>query len=99
MIGIGSISTRDCMNLASSFPPVDSNGGDKVAWRGGKDNCFSIFKTCLWLVANDKILTNSERNKRNMSDSASCQRCSNTWESTLHAVRDCDKATAVWKLL
>ena len=34
-----------------------------------------------------------------MTDSGTCERCNHVWESTLHAVRDCDKAAAIWKLL
>lgn len=43
-----------------------------------------------------KILTNSERAKRRMTNDESCTACENVQETVLHALRDCKVATDVW---
>lgn len=121
------LSTSDCMRLVSILPPSDGNGSDRVAWKGEKDNIFSVsycvvqaeynqpsdkiwsyiwkwqgpqrFKTCLWLIANDKLLTHMDRCKRNMKNDTLCPIGNQENESILHAVRDCPRATSTWKLL
>lgn len=45
------------------------------------------------------LLTNSHRFKRHMAQSMTCSSCTDILETTLHALRDCPKATAVWQSL
>ncbi|KAE8722761.1 hypothetical protein F3Y22_tig00013680pilonHSYRG00053 [Hibiscus syriacus] len=44
----------------------------------------------------NKLLTNDERCKRGISESASCHRCSCSIESVLHVLRDCPSTSALW---
>lgn len=56
-------------------------------------------KTCLWIIANNKLLTNAERFKRHMTDTAACSLCNGEMETTLHAIRDCGKVRRLWEKL
>ncbi|KAL4347073.1 hypothetical protein GQ457_17G019390 [Hibiscus cannabinus] len=52
-----------------------------------------------WLVLNERLLTNTERVRRHLSDSAYCSVCNNGSETIEHALRLCSKARRVWELL
>ncbi|KAL4305522.1 hypothetical protein AHAS_Ahas16G0086700 [Arachis hypogaea] len=56
-------------------------------------------RTFLWLLANDALLTNHNRRRRNMTSEADCPRCNSNEETVLHAVRDCPTARLVWRAL
>ncbi|KAF7838891.1 ribonuclease H [Senna tora] len=115
--------------IAAIMPPSDGNGHDKLAWKFGKDGCFSVktayqniagmneevednfwrkvwllrvpqrTKSFMWLCGHNKLLTNSERVKRCMTDSSTCTRCNRSSEDTLHALRDCPKVKSIWMRL
>ncbi|CAN1189170.1 Putative ribonuclease H protein At1g65750, partial [Linum perenne] len=53
----------------------------------------------LWLVAHNRLLTNSERRRRHLAEIGSCQVCPGQEESILHVLRDCPLASATWELL
>ncbi|CAN1758812.1 Putative ribonuclease H protein At1g65750 [Linum perenne] len=53
----------------------------------------------LWLVAHNRLLTNSERRRRHLAEIGSCQVCPGQEESVLHVLRDCPLASATWELL
>ncbi|CAN1799141.1 Putative ribonuclease H protein At1g65750 [Linum perenne] len=53
----------------------------------------------LWLVAHNRLLTNSERHRRHLAEIGSCQVCPGHEESVLHVLRDCPLASATWELL
>ncbi|WCJ23870.1 Polynucleotidyl transferase ribonuclease H-like superfamily protein [Euphorbia peplus] len=55
-------------------------------------------KYFLWLVVDDKILTNVNRVRRHLSQSNSCENCFLP-ESSLHVIRDCHRAREVWDRL
>ncbi|CAN1176559.1 Putative ribonuclease H protein At1g65750 [Linum perenne] len=61
-------------------------------WRG--PNRIKFF---LWLVIHGRLLTNVARQKRKMTDNASCPLCDNTEETIEHVLRDCRFATEVWR--
>ncbi|QHN83294.1 Putative ribonuclease H protein [Arachis hypogaea] len=52
-------------------------------------------RTFLWLVAYQAILTNAERARRHLTNTADCPRCNNAKE-TLHVLRDCPFTKDVW---
>lgn len=56
-------------------------------------------RTFLWFFIRKKLLSNAECTRRGMSSSLFCDQCGSSIETTLHAVRDCAFAKAVWKLL
>ncbi|CAN1796887.1 Putative ribonuclease H protein At1g65750 [Linum perenne] len=53
----------------------------------------------LWLVAHNRLLTNSERHRRHLAEVGACQVCPGLEESVLHVLRDCPLASATWELL
>ncbi|RYR45289.1 hypothetical protein Ahy_A07g031124 [Arachis hypogaea] len=50
-----------------------------------------------WLVANNALLTNEERVRRNIAQSALCGVCGSNSEYLLHVLRDCPVAYRTWK--
>ncbi|KAH1096690.1 hypothetical protein J1N35_013611 [Gossypium stocksii] len=46
----------------------------------------------LWLVANQKLFTNSERTRRGIGQSSVCPRCGHDTEDIMHMLRDCSTA-------
>lgn len=52
----------------------------------------------LWKVAHNRLLTNLQRNKRDMDPSAICPRCQSADESIMHAIRDCSHVQETWNL-
>ena len=52
-----------------------------------------MVKLFLWLAMHDKLLTNTERVRRRLTDNDICEKCHNEIESTLHVLRDCPFAS------
>lgn len=50
----------------------------------------------LWLVANQAIMTNMERNRRHLCDTSLCVVCKGGEESILHVLRDCPAMMGIW---
>ncbi|CAN1747938.1 Putative ribonuclease H protein At1g65750 [Linum perenne] len=50
----------------------------------------------LWIVSNNKLLTNAERYRRHLSDCSDCGVCLATPETSLHVLRDCAVSREVW---
>ncbi|KAF7800755.1 Ribonuclease H protein [Senna tora] len=53
-------------------------------------------RSFIWLITHGKILTNSHRRHRNLTDNATCPRCGREDETVLHALRDCDEVAELW---
>ncbi|KAK7269581.1 hypothetical protein RIF29_22313 [Crotalaria pallida] len=53
----------------------------------------------LWLVCHHAIPTNTLRWKRRCAHQDVCERCGIDAETVFHCLRDCDKASAVWRKL
>ncbi|KAA3471573.1 LINE-1 reverse transcriptase isogeny [Gossypium australe] len=53
----------------------------------------------LWLVANQRVLINSERVRRGFGQSSACSRCGHDVEDIMHVLRDCQTAKEVWMLI
>ncbi|KAA3485757.1 reverse transcriptase [Gossypium australe] len=76
-------------------------------WRPNQDIWKTIWKyqgpqrvrLFLWLVANQRILTNSERTRRGFGQSNACSRCGHDVEDIMHVLRDCPTAKDVWTLV
>ncbi|CAN1832282.1 Putative ribonuclease H protein At1g65750 [Linum perenne] len=50
----------------------------------------------LWIVSNNKLLTNAERYRRHITNCGDCGVCLGTPESSLHVLRDCAASREVW---
>ncbi|CAN1126706.1 Putative ribonuclease H protein At1g65750 [Linum perenne] len=68
----------------------------KLTWRWKGPQRIRQF---LWLVAHNRLLTNSEPHRRHLAEIGSCQVCQGQEESVLHVLRDCPLASATWELL
>ncbi|CAA0843105.1 Polynucleotidyl transferase- ribonuclease H-like superfamily protein [Striga hermonthica] len=53
----------------------------------------------MWLVAKNCLMTNSERFRRHFVSSPTCELCGSAPETLLHTLRDCPKATQIWRTL
>ncbi|KAE8715943.1 hypothetical protein F3Y22_tig00110156pilonHSYRG00017 [Hibiscus syriacus] len=56
-------------------------------------------KFFLWLLANDQLLTNTERVRRHMATTSNYGICGQTGESSDHLFRQCYMAMAIWSTL
>lgn len=56
-------------------------------------------RTFLWLCAHNKILTNTQRKKMNLTTDGLCPICRTEEETVTHVLRDCHASQKVWKML
>ncbi|CAN1148227.1 Putative ribonuclease H protein At1g65750 [Linum perenne] len=61
-------------------------------WKGP-----SRIRFFLWLAAKDRLLTNTARHKRGLSQDATCPRCAAAIEDSCHVLRDCSVAAETWR--
>ncbi|CAI9115790.1 OLC1v1016785C1 [Oldenlandia corymbosa var. corymbosa] len=86
-------------NTSSAYQLVE---GDSIAnceplWRAiwtwsGSERV----KTCLWLAAKGKLMTNMERHRRHIGSSPLCLRCAWEPESITHVFWDCPNLRQIW---
>ncbi|CAN1351644.1 Putative ribonuclease H protein At1g65750 [Linum perenne] len=50
----------------------------------------------LWLALHNRLLTNAERHRRHLTDTAECGACANDTETVDHILRGCPMAQQVW---
>ena len=55
------------------------------------------FKFFVWLACHNAVPTLSLLNRRNMANSAICNRCGDHEETLLHCVQDCQFSTTIWQ--
>ncbi|PKI60526.1 hypothetical protein CRG98_019002 [Punica granatum] len=65
----------------------------RLVWQWRRPQRIQIF---LWLVAHEKLLTNSLRVSRHLAVSGLCDFCSSTVETILHVLRDCPSTRSAW---
>ncbi|CAN1127411.1 Putative ribonuclease H protein At1g65750 [Linum perenne] len=89
----GKFSIKSAYNLIHNQPEslAPDFWSSVWCWRG--PNRIKFF---LWLVIHGRLLTNVARQKRKMTDNASCPLCDNTEETIEHVLRDCRFAKEVW---
>ena len=87
------------VTIKSAFDLIDGHRWDedhpkwKVVWKWrGPEKV----KTFLWLVMNDKLLTNMEHVRRHMTNIVMRGRCHVDSEIALHVLRDCPFSTQIW---
>ncbi|KAF7843708.1 putative ribonuclease H protein At1g65750 family [Senna tora] len=92
----GQFSTKSAYRLITGDHALEErNIWRKVwGWKGPEK-----IKYFLWLCVKDRIMTNVNRKRRNISTSEFCPRCKNIPESVLHTIRDCEYAKNVWMRL
>ncbi|MBA0761238.1 hypothetical protein Gotri_023913, partial [Gossypium trilobum] len=77
-------------------PPTSSVGNDELISRW-LDHGPQRDKHFLWLVLNEKLMTNVERCRRGFIDDPSCASCGHVEESIIHVLQDCASAQEVWR--
>ena len=55
--------------------------------------------TVIWLLFKQRLLTNSERRRRHMTQDGGCQICDSDTEDIEHVFKHCTLAKALWKEL
>ncbi|CAN1779457.1 Putative ribonuclease H protein At1g65750 [Linum perenne] len=90
----GKFTIKSAYNLLRSDNPTSDRWSQVWSWRG--PNRVRFF---LWLAFQDKLLTNAQRLRRNLSSDATCSTCQDPNEDVLHIIRDCPAAREVWALI
>ncbi|CAN1146372.1 Putative ribonuclease H protein At1g65750 [Linum perenne] len=92
----GKFSIKSAYNLICDLPTVPDPDPWEVLWKWKGPNRIRCF---LWLAASNRLLTNAQRHRRNMTQDASCPLCNHSDESVTHVLRDCSFAREVWTRL
>ncbi|KAK5772567.1 hypothetical protein PVK06_048856 [Gossypium arboreum] len=77
--------------VVESFEPKDTCWG--LIWKLAAPQRVSQF---LCLVVSDRLLINFKRSRRGLVDAATCAIYGNAEETTIHSLRDCYCARAIW---
>ncbi|GLT80127.1 hypothetical protein SLA2020_515820 [Shorea laevis] len=64
-----------------------------------KLKCSERIKMFVWLLQQDRVLTNSVRFDRHFASSPMCPRCGQAVETPIHLLRDCYFSKLVWEVL
>ncbi|KAF7830019.1 reverse transcriptase [Senna tora] len=89
----GKFSVESCYNAVNGVIYGSRGNVWNSIW---KLNVPQRVRSSMWLCANNKLLTNVERCKRQISDSSVCDCCGGASEDVIHALRDCDKVRDIW---
>ncbi|CAN1791846.1 Putative ribonuclease H protein At1g65750 [Linum perenne] len=89
----GRFSVKSAYKILLSRPSIPTSDMWMSVWRWRAPNRIRHF---LWLAIQQKLLTNDERRRRNMTSIADCEFCRHPTESALHVLRDCSFAREVW---
>lgn len=92
-VNMNTFSVRSAYELIRGVGLTGAWPGWKRIWRLKVQERIKVF---LWLLAHEKVLTNLSRVRRNLSQSACCDRCPAAVEDAMHAVRDCPASKEVW---
>ncbi|CAN1189723.1 Putative ribonuclease H protein At1g65750 [Linum perenne] len=92
----GKFSIRTAYDIVFNTPIRRTDVNWNTVWQWSGPGRVQYF---LWLLSHGKILTNSERKIRHMTEDESCPRCKAAEETITHALRDCPYAANVWNLL
>lgn len=85
-------SLKPAYNTIADTSPHSLNQLFKVIWKWKGPQRVKAF---LWLVAQNAILTNERRCARHIAQHSVCRICGNMVETTLHALRDCDRVANI----
>ncbi|CAN1201045.1 Putative ribonuclease H protein At1g65750 [Linum perenne] len=89
----GKFSVKSAYNLIHDLPGVKTPETWKHIWRWSGPHRIRSF---LWLATHGRLMTNSARLRRKMTDDASCFLCNGIAETIDHVLRDCCFAKEVW---
>ncbi|CAN1726177.1 Putative ribonuclease H protein At1g65750 [Linum perenne] len=89
----GKFSIKSAYNLIHDLPGIQTTETWRSVWRWKGPNRIRFF---LWLATHGRLMTNSARQRRKMTDDASCSLCHGVDETIGHVLRDCRFAKEVW---
>ncbi|CAN1750361.1 Putative ribonuclease H protein At1g65750 [Linum perenne] len=89
----GNFSIRSAYRLTLELDLQTSVPDWKCLWRWRGPSRVQLF---LWLAMHNKLLTNSERKRRHLTEISNCPRCNLYEESASHILRECHYSVAVW---
>ncbi|KAL9236717.1 hypothetical protein vseg_011353 [Gypsophila vaccaria] len=92
----GTFTVKSTMEMIRSDSNSDTRINWKLPWRIPAPQKVRLF---VWLVLQDRILSNSNRLKRGLADNARCSACGHLEETTLHILRECPKAKRIWLMI
>ena len=94
----GGFSLGSAMKIAQQG--ADDDGSSEEHWKGiWKLPIPQRVRMFLWLCYHDRILSNSNRFIRHLTDDPRCYACGEVEENTSHIIRDCPAARLVWRRL
>ncbi|CAN1122461.1 Putative ribonuclease H protein At1g65750 [Linum perenne] len=77
----GKFSIKTAYEILDTYSDVSTGSIWRSIWKWEGPNRVRHF---LWLIAHEKVLTNSERCRRHLTDDSRCHRCPNSVEDVLH---------------
>ncbi|CAN1797820.1 Putative ribonuclease H protein At1g65750 [Linum perenne] len=89
----GLFSIKSTYEVLSSIGKGNDGQLWKIVWNWKGPNRIRFF---LWLAAHNRLLTNGERKRRHLTSDDLCNHCKAAPEDTLHTLRDCQLAEALW---
>ncbi|KAF7802812.1 putative ribonuclease H protein At1g65750 family [Senna tora] len=92
----GNFSIKTAYNFIMTRGSHNTRDPWKLIW---KCPTLETVKVFLWTLGHDSIMTNVQRKRRNFCNSDICQLCGNEAETSLHALRDCNKVSNIWRNL
>jgi len=92
----GGFSVKSALAIIRNEAPETNEGLWRLIWRLKIPQRMRFF---IWLVAHDRLMTNSHRVKRRLATDPNCRICIHEEEDSLHILRDCRLAQEIWSNL
>ncbi|CAA0837783.1 Unknown protein [Striga hermonthica] len=92
--GDGRFTTKSAYEFLAGPQPENNGRLWKHIWSWSGPQRIRQF---MWLIVKDRLLTNDERYRRHLAESASCVLCGAARETILHCLRDCCHAVQTWR--
>lgn len=90
----GKFSIKSALNIIRRDELEPSDGCWELIWKLRVQQRIRVF---IWLAMHDRLMTNSNRHKRNLTDIPRCSLCEDADETVMHVLRDCKAAKEVWR--
>jgi len=90
----GRCKIKSAIQLIRDDPTVENEDSWSWVWKVKAPLRCQFF---LWLALHDRLLTNANREKRNLTNNPLCPLCELEYETMDHALRHCPKALTVWQ--
>lgn len=94
--------TDGCFSVKAAYHLLKQTGGRNAnpLWRQiWKWHLPEKVKYFVWQITHDRLMTNSTRKKRGIAPSEECPLGCGCEETTLHTLRDCQRAQQTWRAL